>query len=69
VPLSDTKAKALKPRDKKYLEAGEKGLYLEVKPNGTKRWVFRFRLHEKRCDLTTYPIRGPAKRVNTWYQV
>ena len=57
MPLSDTKAKALKPRDKKYLEADEKGLYLEVKPNGTKRWVFRFRLHEKRCDLAlgVYP--------------
>ncbi|WP_066961713.1 integrase arm-type DNA-binding domain-containing protein [Microbulbifer sp. Q7] len=49
--LSDTKAKALKPREKKYLEADEKGLYLEVKPNGTKRWVFRFRLHDKRSDL------------------
>ena len=57
VPLSDTKVKALKPRDKKYLEADEKGLYLEVKPNGTKRWIFRFRLHEKRCDLAlgVYP--------------
>ncbi|MFI2811331.1 tyrosine-type recombinase/integrase [Microbulbifer sp. JSM ZJ756] len=57
MPLSDTKAKALKPRDKKYLEADERGLYLEVKPNGTKRWVFRFRLHEKRCDLAlgVYP--------------
>ena len=61
--LSDTKAKALKPRDKKYLEADEKGLYLEVKPNGTKRWVFRFRLHEKRCDLALgiYPDVGLAE--------
>lgn len=61
--LSDTKARALKPRDKKYLEADEKGLYLEVKPNGTKRWVFRFRLHEKRCDLAlgVYPDVGLAK--------
>lgn len=61
--LSDTKAKALKPREKKYLEADEKGLYLEVKPNGTKRWVFRFRLHEKRCDLALglYPDVSLAK--------
>ncbi|WP_078083879.1 tyrosine-type recombinase/integrase [Microbulbifer mangrovi] len=61
--LSDTKAKALKPREKKYLEADEKGLYLEVKPNGTKRWVFRFRLHEKRCDLALgiYPDVGLAE--------
>lgn len=61
--LSDTKAKALKPREKKYLEADEKGLYLEVKPNGTKRWVFRFRLHEKRCDLAlgVYPDVSLAK--------
>ena len=61
--LSDTKAKALKPREKKYLEADEKGLYLEVKPNGTKRWVFRFRLHEKRSDLAlgVYPDVGLAE--------
>ena len=61
--LSDTKAKALKPQGKKYLEADEKGLYLEVKPNGTKRWVFRFRLHEKRCDLAlgVYPEVSLAK--------
>lgn len=61
--LSDTKAKALKPREKKYLESDEKGLYLEVKPNGTKRWVFRFRLHEKRCDLALglYPDVSLAK--------
>ncbi|MCA0892851.1 tyrosine-type recombinase/integrase [Microbulbifer agarilyticus] len=61
--LSDTKAKALKAREKKYLEADEKGLYLEVKPNGTKRWVFRFRLHEKRSDLAlgVYPDVGLAE--------
>ncbi|WP_299941824.1 integrase arm-type DNA-binding domain-containing protein [uncultured Microbulbifer sp.] len=63
MPLSDTKAKALKPRDKKYLESDCKGLYLEVKPNGTKRWLFRFRLHEKRCDLAlgVYPSISLAK--------
>ncbi|WP_445362463.1 tyrosine-type recombinase/integrase [Microbulbifer sp. ANSA003] len=63
MPLSDTKAKALKPRDKKYLESDSKGLYLEIKPNGTKRWIFRFRLHEKRCDLAlgVYPSVSLAK--------
>lgn len=55
--LSDTKIKSLKAKAKKYLEADEKGLYLEVKPNGTKRWVFRFRFLEKRPDMAlgVYP--------------
>lgn len=55
--LSDTKIKSLKPKAKKYLEADDRGLYLEVKPNGTKRWIFRFRLFDKRSDMTlgVYP--------------
>ncbi|WP_444937703.1 tyrosine-type recombinase/integrase [Microbulbifer sp. JMSA002] len=51
MPLSDTKVRALKPRDKKYIESDEKGLAIEVTPTGAKRWVFRFRLHGKRPEM------------------
>ncbi|WP_237055362.1 tyrosine-type recombinase/integrase [Microbulbifer sediminum] len=51
MPLSDTKLRALKPRDRKYIEADEKGLAVEVTPTGAKRWVFRFRLHGKRPEM------------------
>ncbi|WP_444919986.1 tyrosine-type recombinase/integrase [Microbulbifer sp. CnH-101-G] len=51
MPLSDTKVRALKPREKKYIESDEKGLAIEVTPTGAKRWVFRFRLHGKRPEM------------------
>ncbi|WP_020414619.1 tyrosine-type recombinase/integrase [Microbulbifer variabilis] len=51
MPLSDTKVRALKPRDKKYIESDEKELAIEVTPTGAKRWVFRFRLHGKRPEM------------------
>ncbi|MFC6978235.1 tyrosine-type recombinase/integrase [Microbulbifer taiwanensis] len=51
MPLSDTKIRALKPRDRKYIEVDEKGLAVEVTPTGAKRWVFRFRLHGKRPEM------------------
>ncbi len=41
------------------------GLYLEVSPNGAKRWFWKFRLGEKetRMALGTYPaVKGPAAR-------
>lgn len=51
MPLSDTKVRALKPREKKYIESDEKGLAIEVTSAGAKRWVFRFRLHSKRPEM------------------
>ncbi|WP_323845377.1 tyrosine-type recombinase/integrase [Microbulbifer magnicolonia] len=64
MPLSDTKIRALKPRDRKYIEADEKGLAIEVTPTGSKRWVFRFRLHGKRPEMALglYPD-VPLKRA------
>ncbi|WKD48893.1 Arm DNA-binding domain-containing protein [Microbulbifer spongiae] len=37
MPLSDTKIRTLKPREKKYIESDEKGLTIEVIPAGAKR--------------------------------
>lgn len=42
--LTDTKCRTAKPKDKPYKLADEKGLYLEVKPNGAKAWRYRFEL-------------------------
>ena len=45
--LSDTKVRALKLRDKLYMVSDERGLYLEERPNGSKLWRYRYRLHDK----------------------
>ncbi|WP_255873355.1 tyrosine-type recombinase/integrase [Microbulbifer elongatus] len=64
MPLSDTKIRVLKPRDRKYIEVDEKGLAIGVTPTGAKRWVFRFRLHGKRPEMALglYPD-VPLKRA------
>lgn len=42
--LNDTQCRTAKPKDRAYKLADDKGLYLEVKPNGTKAWRYRFKL-------------------------
>lgn len=42
--LNDTKCKAARPKDKPYRILDAKGLYLEVRPNGSKHWRYRFEL-------------------------
>ena len=41
-PLTDTEIKQAKPKAKEYNLADGKGLYLRVKPNGTKLWLFNY---------------------------
>jgi integrase len=41
-PLSDTEVKQAKPREKEYNLADGDGLYLRVKPNGSKLWIFNY---------------------------
>jgi integrase len=50
--LTDTALKALKPRDKPYTLADERGLYVEVFPTGGLVWRFRYRLNGKQEKLT-----------------
>lgn len=50
--LTDTALKALKPKDKPYTVADERGLYVEVFPTGGIVWRFRYRLEGKREKLT-----------------
>lgn len=42
--LTETQCRNAKPKDKPYKLSDGKGLYLEVKPNGTKAWRYRFEL-------------------------
>jgi len=42
-PLTDKAIKAYKPKDKEYSNADGDGLYLRVKPNGSKLWIFLYK--------------------------
>jgi integrase len=50
--LTDTALKALKPKDKPYTVADDRGLYVEVFPTGGIVWRFRYRVAGKREKLT-----------------
>lgn len=52
MPLTDTALKALKPKDKPYTLADERGLYVEVFPTGGIVWRYRYRLGTRREKLT-----------------
>lgn len=55
--LTDTTCKNAKPEDKPYRKADEKGVYLDVRPNGSKyfRLKYRFGGKEKLLALGVYP--------------
>ncbi|QEL55132.1 tyrosine-type recombinase/integrase [Chromobacterium paludis] len=59
MPLSDAKCKNAKPREdgKRLRLSDEKGMYLEVMPNGAKYWRLKYRFagKEKRLALGVYP--------------
>jgi integrase len=59
VPLTNTKVANAKPRPKEYNLADGKGLYLRVKPNGTRSWVFNYQapFTKKRSNISfgVYP--------------
>jgi integrase len=56
--LTDTKLRALRPRERLYRIADANGLCVEVTPAGSKLWRYRFRLHGKAsmAALGEYPI-------------
>jgi len=57
MPLTVLQIAALAPLDKSYRKADEKGLHLEVFPNSSKLWRFKYRIggKEKRLALGAYP--------------
>jgi len=60
MPLSDTQIRTAKAGEKTYKLSDERGLYLEVTPNGSKWWRFKYRFEgkEKRLSLGVYPDIG-----------
>lgn len=50
--LTDTAIKALKPQEKVYREADSEGLAIEVRPNGSKLWRYRYRFMGKASMLS-----------------
>ena len=64
-PLTDTQIKQAKSRNLEYNLADGGGLYLRVKPNGTKQWIFNYRkpYTGKRSNLSLglYPALPLAK--------
>ena len=61
--LSDVQIRSLKPADKLYKITDEKGLYLEVNPNGSKLWRYKYMYmgKNKRIALGRYPEVGLAE--------
>lgn len=57
MPLNDVKCKNIKPTEKIFKVSDEKGLYLEINPNGSKYWRLKYRFagKEKRLALGVYP--------------
>jgi integrase len=63
--LTNTEVKQAKPRDKEYSLADGEGLYLRIKPNGSKLWLFNYQhpVTKKRNNLSlgSYPALSIAK--------
>ncbi len=56
--LTDTKLRALRPRNRMHRVADANGFCIEVAPNGPKHWRYRFRYNGKAsmAALGEYPI-------------
>jgi integrase len=57
MPLTDAAIRALKPQERPYKAADFEGLYLLVKPTGSKLWHFKYRIDGKERTLSAgiYP--------------
>lgn len=57
MPLTDTAVKNAKPAPKKHRLFDQKGLYLQVEPNGSKLWRYKYHFNkkEKTLALGQYP--------------
>jgi hypothetical protein len=58
MPLSDAKVRALKPKSSPYKVGDAEGLYVFVKPGGSRLWTlaYRFNGKQKTLALGKYPI-------------
>jgi hemolysin-activating ACP:hemolysin acyltransferase len=55
LPLSDTKIKKSKPKDKVYYLRDGNGLMLQINPSGSKIWLFDY-IHPITKKRSTYTI-------------
>lgn len=58
MPLTDIALKKLKPLDRPYKKSDANGLYILVKPNGSKHWHLKYRFNgkEKLMSYGPYPL-------------
>lgn len=63
MPLTDIKCKAAAAKDKPYKLSDGGGMFLDVRPNGSKYWRLKYRIHglEKLLALGVYPEISLAK--------
>lgn len=63
MPMSDTKIRSFKPRDKPYKVGDFDGLYMTVTPNGSRLWHMKYRVmgREKRLSFGAYPAVSLAR--------
>lgn len=69
--LNDAKIRAAKPRAKRYALKDGDGLFLEIPPEGKKRWRFRYRFQGKDNELSLglypdVPLRGFKHTSGAW---
>ncbi len=55
MPLSDATIRSLKPREKPYKVSDFDGLFVLVKPTGSRLWQFKYRLDGKEKLLSIGP--------------
>jgi hypothetical protein len=56
MPLTNAVARTAKPGAKPYKLTDEKGLYLLVKPSGSKLWLYKYTMGGKRTLTEHWPI-------------
>ena len=57
MPLTDTQIRQARPKSKPYRKSDGHGLFIEVRPNGSKLWRYQYRLGEKQklYAMGSYP--------------
>ncbi len=54
--LTDAKIRTLKPSDKPFKVSDSHGLYLLVKPGGSRHWYLKYRINGKESRIALVPI-------------
>ena len=64
--LTTQQVRGFKPKDKPYKKGDERGLYLLVKPNGSKLWHLKYRFggREKKMPMGLSVISCVGGRLN-----